>query len=131
MVTENTSKSQEPTKSELEILQVLWKSGPSTARFVNDHLNEHTRPVIYMSTLKLMQIMVDKGLLVKDESGAKHVYIAAQEASKTKHQLLNGVIDRIFEGSKSALLMQLLGGQQLSPSEKKTFEQLIKKMDQQ
>ena len=56
-------------KSELEILQVLWEFGPSTARsFVNDHLNKEKREVIYMSTLKLMQIMVEKGFLAKDES---------------------------------------------------------------
>lgn len=121
---------QEPTKSELEILQVLWQFGPSTTRFVNDHLNAHTRSVIYMSTLKLMQIMVEKGFLVKDESQAKHVYAAAQDASKTKGILLNTVIDRIFNGSRSDLMMQLLGGKQLTLQEKETFEELIKKMEQ-
>jgi BlaI family penicillinase repressor len=78
-----------------------------------------------------MQIMGEKGFLVKDESQSKHVYTAAHEESKTKGLLLNTVIDRIFNGSRSDLVMQLLGGKQLTIEEKKTFEELIKKMEQQ
>jgi len=121
---------QEPTKSELEILQVLWEFGPSTARFVNDHLNQHTRQVIYMSTLKLMQIMVEKGFLKKDESQMKHIYWAAQEESKTKSLLLDRVVDTIFNGSASNLMMQLLGNKKMSDLEMETFRELIKKIDE-
>jgi BlaI family penicillinase repressor len=121
---------QEPTKSELEILQVLWEFGPSTARFVNDHLNQHTRQVIYMSTLKLMQIMVEKGFLKKDESQMKHIYWAAQEESKTKSLLLDRVVDTIFNGSASNLMMQLLGNKKMSDQEMETFRELIKKIDE-
>ena len=67
----------EPTKSELEILQVLWQHGPSTVRFVNDQLNEQKREVNYTSTLKLMQIMADKGILLRDETNMKHTYSPA------------------------------------------------------
>jgi BlaI family penicillinase repressor len=128
--TEKKDKSQEPTKSELEILQVLWEFGPSTARLVNDHLNAHKRPVIYMSTLKLMQIMVEKELLEKDESQVKHIYRAAQEESKTKSLLLDRVVDTIFNGSASSLMMQLLGNKQMSDTEMETFKKLIKKIDE-
>ena len=121
---------QEPTKSELEILQVLWEFGPSTARFVNDHLNQHTRQVIYMSTLKLMQIMVEKGFLKKDESQMKHIYWAAQEESKTKSLLLDRVVDTIFNGSASNLMMQLLGNKKMSDREMESFRELIKKIDE-
>lgn len=121
---------QEPTKSELEILQVLWEFGPSTARFVNDHLNQHKRQVIYMSTLKLMQIMVEKGFLKKDESQTKHIYRAAQEESKTKSLLLDRVVDTIFNGSASNLMMQLLGNKKMSDQEMETFRELIKKIDE-
>jgi predicted transcriptional regulator len=121
---------QEPTKSELEILQVLWEFGPSTARFVNDHLNQHTRQVIYMSTLKLMQIRVEKGFLKKDESQMKHIYWAAQEESKTKSLLLDRVVDTIFNGSASNLMMQLLGNKKMSDQEMETFRELIKKIDE-
>ncbi|RRB02401.1 BlaI/MecI/CopY family transcriptional regulator [Larkinella rosea] len=120
----------EPTKSELEILQILWEFGPSTARFVNDHLNEHRRKVIYMSTLKLMQIMVEKGFLKKDESQLKHIYRAAVEEAKTKGFLLNRVVDTLFNGSAGSLMMQLLGNKNLSPNEIETFRDLIKKMDE-
>lgn len=120
----------EPTKSELEILQVLWRFGPSTARFVNDHLNQHHRPVIYMSTLKLMQLMVEKSLLKKDESQMRHVYRTAVEEQKTKSLLLGQVVETLFNGSASNLVLQLLGNNNLSAQELEGFQELIKKLDQ-
>jgi predicted transcriptional regulator len=120
----------EPTKSELEILQVLWQFGPSTARFVNDHLNKEKRQVIYMSTLKLMQIMVEKALLKKDSSQMTHIYQAAVEEGKTKGFLLDRVVDNLFNGSASSLMMQLLGNKKISPEEMEEFRELIKKIDE-
>lgn len=120
----------EPTKSELEILQVLWEFGPSTARFVNDYINKEKRPVIYMSTLKLMQIMVEKSLLEKDASQMTHIYKAAVEEGKTKGFLLDRVVDNLFNGSASNLMMQLLGNKKISPKEMEEFKELIKKIDQ-
>lgn len=120
----------EPTKSELEILQVLWEFGPSTTRFVNDHLNKETRPVIYMSTLKLMQIMVEKGLLKKDASQMSHIYQAVVEEGKTKGYMLDKVVDTLFNGSASNLMMQLLGNKKMSAKEMEEFKELIKKIDQ-
>src|SRR5215207_3213213 len=99
----------EPTKSELEILQVLWQHGPSTVRFVNDELNKNKRQVQYTSTLKLMQIMAEKGLLKRDESSMKHIYSAAQEEHKTKNFLLERFVDSMYNGSGGKLMMQLLG----------------------
>lgn len=121
--------STEPTKSELEILQILWAFGPSTARFVNDHLNKETRQVIYMSTLKLMQIMVEKGLLVKDESQMRHIYSSAVEEGKTKGLLLDKMVDSIFNGSASSLMMQLLGNKKISQQEMEEFQAILKKLD--
>ena len=121
----------EPTKSELEILQVLWKNGPSTVRFVNDHLNEKKREVQYTSTLKLMQIMVEKGLLERDDSQMKHVYRPADEESKTKGFLLNKFVDTMYEGSASSLMMQLLGNKNTSKKELEAIKELIKKIDNQ
>jgi len=120
----------EPTKSELEILQVLWQFGPSTARFVNDHLNKEKREVIYMSTLKLMQIMTEKGFLTKDESQLRHIYTASVDEGKTKGVMLDRVVDTLFNGSASSLMMQLLGNKQLTPEEIEEFKGLISKMDQ-
>ena len=121
----------EPTKSELEILQVLWKYGPSTVRFVNAHLNEQKREVQYTSTLKLMQIMAEKGLVIRDERQMKHVYSAAAEESKTKSFLLNRFVETMYNGSASSLMMQLLGNKNTSKKELDAIKELIKKMDQQ
>lgn len=122
----------EPTKSELEILQVLWQYGPSTVRFVNDTLNAQKRAVQYTSTLKLMQIMVDKGLLIRDERQMKHVYSAAVEEQKTKNLLLDRFVDVIYNGSASKLMMQLLGNKKTSKEELdaiRTFLDKAKKED--
>ena len=120
----------EPTRSELEILQVLWKHGPSTVRFVNDQLNEQKREVQYTSTLKLMQIMVEKGSLNRDESQMKHVYRAAAEESKTKSFLLERFVETMFNGSASNLVMQLLDNKKPSQKELDEIKKLIKKFDQ-
>jgi len=127
---QDKSASSEPTKSELEILQVLWEFGPSTVRFVNDHLNEERREVNYMSTQKLMLIMLEKGFLTKDESQMKHVYSAAVEEGKTKGLMLDRVVDTLFNGSASSLMMQLLGNKKMSAKEMEEFKELIKKIDQ-
>ncbi|NCI50864.1 BlaI/MecI/CopY family transcriptional regulator [Sediminibacterium roseum] len=127
MKEENTSI--EPTKSELEILQVLWEHGPSTVRFVNDCLNEQKRAVQYTSTLKLMQIMVDKKLLTRDESQMKHIYIPAAEEAVTKSFLLERFVDTMYKGSASSLLMQLLGNKKTSKKELEAIKELVKKLD--
>ncbi|GEP96147.1 BlaI/MecI/CopY family transcriptional regulator [Chitinophaga cymbidii] len=119
----------EPTRSELEILQVLWQHGPSTVRTVNDILNEQKREVQYTSTLKLMQIMVEKGLLDRDDSQMKHVYSAAAEEQATKGRLLDRFVDTMYNGSASSLMMQLLGNKKTSKKELDAIRELLKKMD--
>lgn len=125
----NPEKNPEPTKSELEILQVLWQHGPSTVRSVNDILNEQKREVQYTSTLKLMQIMVEKGLLDRDESQMKHIYSSAVEEHSTKGHLLNRFVDTMYNGSASSLMMQLLGNKKTSKKELDAIRELLKKMD--
>ena len=117
----------EPTRSELEILQVLWQHGPNTVRFVNDSLNEQKREVNYASTLKLMQIMVEKGLLKRDESQSKHIYSPASEEYKTKGFLLNKFVDTLFNGSVSSLMMHLLDNKNASQKELDAIRELLKK----
>jgi len=119
----------DPTKSELEILQILWNHGPSTVRFVNDKLNEDIRQVQYTSTLKLMQIMLEKGLLSRDESQMKHIYNAIEHPDKTKAKLLNDFINTIYNGSASSLMMQLWGNKNTSPEELEEIKKFIKKFD--
>ena len=119
----------EPTRSELEILQVLWQYGPSTVRFVNDTLNGQKRAVQYTSTLKLMQIMAEKKMLKRDETNMKHVYIAAMEEQKTKSFLLDRFVDAMFNGSASNLMMQLLGNKKTSAKELQQIKDLLNKLD--
>ena len=119
----------EPTKSELEILQVLWEYGPSTVRFVNDQLNAKKRTVQYTGTLKLMQIMAEKGILKRDESNMKHVYKAALEEQKTKSFLLERFVDSLYNGSATNLMMQLLGNKKTSKKELDAIRELLKKLD--
>ncbi|WP_215242082.1 BlaI/MecI/CopY family transcriptional regulator [Dyadobacter helix] len=120
----------EPTKSELEILQVLWQHGPSTVRFVNNILNEETRPVQYSSTLKLMQIMVDKGILDRDESVMKHIYSPVEEEGKTKNQLLEKFVDSMYHGSASSLVMQLFGNKKTSKEDLDEIKAFLKKLEE-
>lgn len=119
----------EPTKSELEILKVLWKNGASTVRQVNDKLNEQTRSVQYTSTLKLMQIMQDKGLLKRDDTNMKHVYTPAEPEQKTKNALLEKFVDNMYNGSASSLVMQLLGNKKTKKKELQAIKDLLNKMD--
>ena len=119
----------EPTRSELEILQVLWKHGPSTVRFVNDTLNEQKRAVQYTSTLKLMQIMVEKTILKRDESAMKHIYSAAVEEKAFKGVLLERFVDSLYDGSASSLMMQLLGNKKPSKEELDQIRKLLDKLD--
>lgn len=119
----------EPTKSELEILQVLWQYGPSTVRFVNDKLNEQKRAVQYTSTLKLMQIMTEKKMLKRDETNMKHIYIALMDEQKTKGVLLSRFVDSMFNGSASSLVMQLLGNKKSSRKELQEIKGLLNKLD--
>ncbi len=118
-----------PTKSEMEVLQLLWKHGPSTVRFVHDTLNEKKAAVQYTSTLKLMQVMTEKGMLVRDDTNMKHVYSAALEEKKTKGTLLSRFVDSIYEGSVSGLMTALLGNDKTSPKELQALEEALKELD--
>ena len=126
---EETNKFNEPTKSELEILQVLWKHGPSTVRFVNDVLNEIKRAVQYTSTLKLMQIMAEKKMLTRDESSMKHIYHAAIEEQTTKGALLEKFVDSMYNGSASSLMLQLLGNKKTSKKELQAIKDMLAQLD--
>ena len=119
----------EPTKSELEILQVLWEKGPATVREVNDFLNDQTREVQYASTLKLMQIMVEKKMLSRDETSMKHVYRAVLEEGSTKGDLLNKFVDSMYKGSASSLMLQLLGNKKTDEKELQAINEILKKLE--
>ena len=119
----------EPTKSELEILQVLWEIGPATVRTVNDELQKQ-REVNYATTLKFMQLMVEKGMLSRDESQMKHIYSVAQEEQKIKSQLLDKFVDSMYKGSASKLVLQLLGNKKNSQQELQEIKDILKKLEE-
>jgi BlaI family penicillinase repressor len=113
-----------PTASELEILHVLWEHGPSTVREVHQELSEK-RPIGYTSVLKLMQIMTTKGSLRRNEQQRAHVYEAVQPAEKTKRQLALDVLQRVFDGSASQLMMHALADRKGSKEEVEELRRLL------
>jgi BlaI family penicillinase repressor len=127
---ENQKRLPQPTDSELEILHVLWLHGPSTVRFVNDVLNEKKKTG-YTTTLKLMQIMTEKGLLIRDKSNRIHVYTPAVKEEETQTRIIDKMLDLAFSGSASKLVLQTLGNKKTSPEELEKIKQLISDLEKQ
>ena len=113
-----------PTDAELAILKVLWARGASTVRQVHDAL-ERERPLAYTTTLKLMQIMTDKGLTTRESLGQQHIYTARRTEQDTQRQLVKDLLDRAFDGSTSQLVMQALATTAASPDELREIRRLI------
>src|ERR1700690_973623 len=115
---------QKPTVSELEILRVLWARGPSTVREVHDAMSEK-KALGYTTVLKLLQIMTTKGTVRRNEDQRAHVYEACVPAEKTKQQLAGDVLQRVFEGSASQLMMHALAGHRTSREEIEELRRLL------
>jgi predicted transcriptional regulator len=113
----------------MDVLQVLWKHGPSTVRFVHDKLNEQKDAVIYTSTLKLMQVMKEKGMLDRDETNMKHIYRATLEEGKVKVNMLGRFVDSMYDGSASNLMVALLGSDKTSDKELQKIKELLNNFD--
>lgn len=113
-----------PTASELEILRVLWARGPSTVREVHDALNE-SKYMGYTTVLKLLQIMTGKGTVRRNKQQRAHVYEACLPAEETKRQLAGDVLQRVFEGSASQLMMHVLSGRRTSREELAELRRLL------
>ena len=113
-----------PTGAELEILRVLWHRGPSTVREVHQALNR-TKPTGYTTVLKLMQIMAEKELVRRDEQDRAHVYEARYPKEQTQRQLLRDLIERVFDGSTSRLVMQALSGKKAAAEELAQIRQML------
>lgn len=105
-----------PTESELEILQILWEDGACTVRHVHERLAE-SKDAGYTTTLKLMQIMLEKGLVERDTSRRSHVYAAVVSREKTRKQMVDKLVRTLFQGSPSGLVMQALGNHKASAEE--------------
>ncbi|MBN2481463.1 MAG: BlaI/MecI/CopY family transcriptional regulator [Bacteroidales bacterium] len=118
-----------PTESELEILGVLWKNGPNTVRFVNEQLERKGKNVGYTTTLKMMQIMTEKGMLERDISGRTHIYTPVIQASEIRSALIERLINSVFGGSATKMVLQALGNHQATTEELKEIRELIDKLE--
>jgi BlaI family transcriptional regulator, penicillinase repressor len=132
-----------PTDSELEILHILWEQGSSTVRQVNDLLNEQRRSgqataraaakpkesAGYTTTLKLLQIMFEKGLVTRAEDGRTHTYTALARESDTQGLLLQQFVDNAFRGSAARLVLQALGNHDASADELDEIKALISQLE--
>ena len=126
----STTRYIKPTESELEILQVLWKKGLATVREVHEELAA-LKDAGYTTTLKLMQIMNEKGLVKRDDSMRTHVYQAAVNKEKTQKHLLSKMIDSLFGGSSTQLVIQALGENKASPEEPEKIQALLNNLKNQ
>lgn len=117
-----------PTDAELSILRVLWERGPSTVRDVHDELNLNS-PTGYTTVLKLLQIMTEKGLVVRDESERAHIYESRYSEQKTQRQLLSDLADRAFGGSATKLVMQALSGRKANADELSAIRNLLDRLE--
>jgi predicted transcriptional regulator len=115
-----------PTDAELAILRVLWERGPSTVREVFDVITE-TRDLGYTTILKLIQIMTEKGLVVREEQGRNHIYRATKAEEETQRHLVGDLLDRAFGGSTTKLVMQALASKRASAEELREIRRLVDK----
>ena len=119
-----------PTEGELEILQVLWEKGKATVREVHETILQ-TKDAGYTTTLKLMQIMFEKGLVIRDDSSKTHIYQANVSKEKTQSQFIGRMVSSLFGGSSSQLVMQALGSQSVSKEEIDEIQQLLDNLKKQ
>lgn len=115
-----------PTDAELAILRVLWSNGPATVREVQDALDDERG---YTTVLKHLQIMLEKGLVTRDESGRAHVYAAATAEAETQRHLVRDLLDRAFDGSARQLVMRALSTEEVTPGELDQIRDLLNQMD--
>ena len=118
-----------PTDAELSILRVLWERGPSTVRQVHDVLSAD-RDFAYTTTLKLLQLMTEKGVAVREEAGRVHLYRAAVAQEETQRHLIRDLVDRAFGGSPSQLVMQALAAKPASAEELREIRRLLKEHEE-
>ena len=117
-----------PTDAELEILKVLWRRGPSTVREVFETLGE-SKTTGYTTVLKTMQIMADKGLVVRDESERAHRYEPAAPEDETQRRLVGDLLRKAFDGSAKKLVMQALSTERASSEELSEIRRMLDELE--
>jgi BlaI family penicillinase repressor len=124
------TKTIKPTESELEILRVLWEKDQASVREVHEELLK-SKDAGYTTTLKLMQIMFEKGLVKRDDSFKTHIYQASVSKEKTQKHLLGKMINTLFGGSPGELVLQALGNHKASPAELEEIQRLLNNLKEQ
>ena len=117
-----------PTDRELTILGILWDNGPSTVRQVNEIMNQNTNTG-YTTTLKLMQIMTEKGLLIRDDSQFKHIYKPGVTQEKAQKVLVGDLLEKAFAGSAEKLVMRALSAKKVSSEELDKIKKMIEEIE--
>lgn len=128
MKSTKSNDSPRPTEAELEILHVLWASDGCTVRDVHEALHRESGAG-YTTALKMLQIMHDKGLVVRDDSQRAHVFRAAISKERTQKRFLADLVQRVFEGSPSQLVLHTLGSQRTSREELREIRALLNRLD--
>lgn len=118
-----------PTKAELEALKILWQHGPSTVRFVHDLLTKELKEVRYTSTLKMMQVMTEKGMVRRDESKMTHVYYPLLEEQPTMRTIAERFVHTMYNGSISNLLVAFMSNKKSSKKELAEMRALLNKLE--
>ncbi|HEY7270848.1 MAG TPA: BlaI/MecI/CopY family transcriptional regulator [Dehalococcoidia bacterium] len=119
-----------PTDAEMEILATIWEYGPSTVREVHESLSQRSdRTTGQTTVLKLMQIMVEKGLLVRDSSVRPQVYSAAEAPEQTRAEFVRQMVDRVFGGSAGSLALGALSSRRSTPEERRAIRELLDSLE--
>ena len=114
----------QPTDGELEVLRILWANGPSTIKEVHEIINQG-RSTVYTTTLKVMQVMYEKGLLTRNDTKYRHIYTPAIPEEKTQRQLVEDFLEKAFSGSTEKLLMQLFSAKKISVKEHEKIRKML------
>lgn len=117
-----------PTDAELEVLQILWEHGPSSVRFVNTELSKN-REVVYTTTLKMMQVMTEKGFLKRNTSQRTHLYEATIDERMVQEDIVDKLVDTVFRGSPLKLAMQALGHEKASVKDLEAIKRIIEELE--
>jgi predicted transcriptional regulator len=118
----------QPTDGELEVLRILWSNGPSTVKQVHELVHKN-RPTVYTTTLKVMQVMHEKGLLVRSDSRYRHIYRPALPEEKTQRQLVTDFVEKAFSGSAEKLVMRLISAKKISAKERAKIRRMFDEIE--
>ncbi|MCA9180132.1 MAG: BlaI/MecI/CopY family transcriptional regulator [Planctomycetales bacterium] len=120
--------SSQPTEVELQILRILWNDGPSIARHIHDSLQVF-KQTTYSTTVKMLSVMLDKGLLKRDDDAKPQVYRPASPQQRTQRRMLGDLIDKVYDGSAAALMMHALSSKKSTPEELQEIRNLLDQLE--